>query len=52
MPKHEIGPKVLLLGIAAIIALVIVAVVALDAKDVALHLIDAVTSLGMEGAGA
>lgn len=52
MPKYEIGSKVLLLGLAAIAAVLVVAVVALGAKDVALHLIDAVTALGMEGAGA
>ena len=52
MPKYEIGSKIMLLGLVAIAAVLIVAVVALGAKDVAFHLIDAVTSLGMEGAGA
>ena len=50
-PKYEIGSKIMLLGLAAIVGLVIVAVVALGASDVALRLIDAVSSLGMEGTG-
>lgn len=45
MSKHEIGPKVLLLGLAAIAAVVVVAVVALGAKDVAFYIIDAVTGV-------
>lgn len=45
MPRHEIGPKVMFLGLAAIAAAAIVALVWLGAKDVALYLIDAVTTL-------
>lgn len=48
MPKYEIGPKVMMLGLAIIAAIVLVTVVALGAKDVALHLIDAVTSSRVE----
>lgn len=48
MPKYEIGPKVLALGLAVVLACVILAAVALGAKDVALRVIDAISAAGME----
>ena len=43
MANVTIGPRVMVVGLAAVAALVIIAVVWLDADEVALRLIDAVS---------
>ena len=43
MTNITIGPRVLIVSLAAVVAVVIIAVVALDADEVALRLIDAIS---------